>query len=367
MIKVPQREGMWRVAVIPGDHVGKEVVPEALRVLEAVAPLCKSPVHTDLFLWGADHYMETGSVMTPDGLERLREYDAVLLGAIGDAARVADAVMSWGLVQRVRKGFDLWVNVRPARLRPGMISPIRDVKSFDIVVIRENTEGEYSGAGGRLHQGYPHEIAVQTSIFTKSAVERVVRYAFDLARSRPRKMLTSVTKSNALKHVMVLWDEVVDDLAQSYPDVKVGKAHIDAMVMHMINKPHDFDVIVASNLFGDIISDQAAAIQGSIGLAAGANLCPDGTVPGMFEPIHGSAPDIAGKNIANPLATVLAVALMLQDLGETAASNAIELAVDEVLREGEVRTPDLGGNSSTRAMGGRLVEAVERRLPRTDA
>lgn len=353
---------MWHVAVIPGDHVGKEIVPEALRVLDAIAPLCSMPVHTECFPWGADHYLSTGFVMPDDGLTRLREYDAVLLGAIGDAARVPDAVMSWGLVQRVRKGFDLWVNVRPARLRPGTISPIRDVQSFDVVVIRENTEGEYSGAGGRLHQGYPNEVAVQTSIFTRSSVERVVRYAFDLARNRPRKRLTSVTKSNAMKHVMVLWDEVVGEVSQDYPDVSADKAHIDAMVMHMITRPHHFDVILASNLFGDIISDQAAAIQGSIGLAAGANLCPGGTVPGMFEPIHGSAPDIAGQNIANPLATILAVSLMLQHLGEVAAADVIECAVDAVLSDGTVRTPDLGGSASTRDLGGQVVAAIKGRL-----
>jgi len=358
MSKLPKRDGAWRVAVIPGDHVGKEVIPEALHVLDAVAPLCNIPARTECFPWGSEHYLSTGSVMPQDGLDRLRDYDAVLLGAIGDAARVPDAVMSWGLVQRVRKGFDLWVNLRPARLRPGMISPVRNAQSFDVVIVRENTEGEYSGAGGRIHQGFPHEAAVQTSIFTRSSVERVVRYAFDLAKSRPRKRLTSVTKSNAMNHAMVLWDEVVSEISRDYPDIRVDTAHIDAMVMYLITRPHHFDVILASNLFGDIVSDQAAAIQGSIGLAAGANLCPSGTVPGMFEPIHGSAPDIAGRGIANPLAAILAVSLMLQDFGEAAAADAIERAVDEVLVDGNVRTPDLGGNSSTRELGGEVVAAI---------
>lgn len=362
MTKSSRASGAWRVAVIPGDHIGKEVMPEALRVLSAIGPLISLPVHTECFDWGAEHYIATGSVMPADGPAQLRTFDAVLLGAIGDSARVSDAVMSWGLVQRIRKEFDLWVNLRPARLRPGIASPLRAAQSFDVVVVRENTEGEYSGAGGRLHQGYPHEVAVQTSIFTRTAMERVIRYAFDQARGRPRRKLTSVTKSNAMRDVMVLWDDIVNQVARDYPDVTVEKAHIDAMVMHMITRPQHFDVIVASNLFGDIVSDEAAAIQGSIGLAAGANLCPGGTVPGMFEPIHGSAPDISGKNIANPLAAILAVSLMLQDLGETAAADAIELAVDEVLIDGGVRTPDLGGSASTRELGSQVVAAIERRV-----
>lgn len=361
MSRAPRSGSGWRIAVIPGDHIGTEVVPEALRALDAVAPLLTNPASFETFAWGANHYLATGSVMPPDGPSILRQFDAVLLGAIGDPLRVPDAVMSWGLVQRVRKELDLWVNVRPARLRRGVISPLRDLKSFDVVVVRENTEGEYSGAGGRLHRGYPHEVAVQTSVFTRASVERVVRYAFELARARPRKRLTSVTKSNAMRDVMVLWDEVVGEVACEYPDVTVDKAHIDAMVMHMINRPQSFDVIVASNLFGDIVSDQAAAVQGSIGLAAGANLCPGGDVPGMFEPIHGSAPDISGRNVANPLATILALSLLLQDLGERRAAAAIEDAVDDVLEDSDVRTPDLGGDASTQELGSQVIAALERR------
>lgn len=362
MTRKPKLEDGWRVAVIPGDHIGKEIIPEALRALRAVEPVCSRPIHTEAFPWGADHYIRTGSVMSEDGLDRLRAFDAVLLGAIGDASRVPDSIMSWGLVQRVRKSFDLWVNVRPAKLRPGVSSPLRDVSAFDVVVVRENTEGEYSGAGGRLHLGAPHEVAVQTSIFTRASVERVVRFAFELARSRPRKRLTSVTKSNALRHVMVLWDDVVNEQSLNYPDITVDKAHIDAMAMHLISKPHVFDVILASNLFGDILSDQAAAIQGSIGLAAGANLCPGGAVPGLFEPIHGSAPDISGRNIANPIAAILAVSLLLQDLGEIAAAEAIESAVDETLQGGSNFTRDLGGTSSTTELSSSVVGAIERRV-----
>lgn len=358
MVRAPKNGQAWRVAVIPGDNIGKEVVPEALRVLEAVAPLCNFPIVTHSFPWGADYYLSTGHVMPPDGLDTLRDYDAILLGALGDPARVPDAVMSWGLVQRVRKGFDLWVNLRPARLRVGAISPLKDARQFDIVVVRENTEGEYSGAGGRLHQGYSHEVAVQTSIFTRSSVERIVRYAFELACKRPAKRLTSITKSNAMLHVMSLWDDVVSETRRDYPEIVVDKWHIDAMVMHLIKRPHEFDVIVASNLFGDIVSDEVAAIQGSIGLAAGANLSPGNLVPGMFEPIHGSAPDIAGLHIANPLATILAASLLLQDLGEVSASEAIEAAVDTLLTERLVMTPDLGGKNTTDELGKAVATAV---------
>lgn len=356
----PRPRTAHRVAVIPGDHVGKEVVPAALEVLEALAPYLTRPLEYETLPWGADYFLEHGTVMAEDGLEKLRGFDAILLGAIGDATRVPDATMSWGLVQKVRKSFDLWVNVRPARLRPGVHSPVTAAKAFDVIVLRENTEGEYSGLGGRLHQGRSSEVATQVSVFTRGAIERLVRYGFDVARARPQKHLTSVTKSNAMNHTMVLWDEVVEEVATDYPDVRWDKAHVDAMVMHLVVRPDVFDVIIASNLFGDIVSDLAAAVQGSIGLAAGANLNPGADVPGMFEPIHGSAPDIAGRGVANPVAAILATAMMLDNLGENAASTAIDAAVDTVLSGGAGLTPDLGGSGTTTGMTHAVTDLLRR-------
>jgi tartrate dehydrogenase/decarboxylase/D-malate dehydrogenase len=351
----------FRVAVIPGDNIGKEVVPEGIKALRAAADRTGLRLQFDTFPWGADHYLATGSVMTPDGLEILRDYDAIFLGAIGDPTRVPDAVMSWGFVQQVRKAFDLYVNLRPIRLMPGIQSPVRSVAALDFVIVRENTEGEYSGAGGRLHTGGDNEVALQTSIFTRHATERIIRYAFELARRRDgRKKVTSATKSNAMNFTLVLWDEIFNEVARDYPDIETEKFHVDAMAMYLIQRPSAFDVIVASNLFGDILSDEAAAIQGGIGLAAGANLNPEGRFPSMFEPVHGSAPDIAGCNQANPVATVLAAALMMDYLGAPETAQALTGGVVDVLTEGRIRTPDLGGEATTEDMGDAIARAIER-------
>lgn len=352
----------YKIAVIPGDNVGKEVIPESLKVLRAVAqhPLAGENLAFEFttFPIGADHYLEHGSVMPADGLTQLRKFDAILLGALGDPARVPDNVISWGFMQQLRKQFDLYVNLRPFRMLPGVQSPLARLDSMDLVIVRENTEGEYAGMGGRLHQGLPHEVALQTSLFTRHTTERLIRYAFLLARQRGKQgKVTAVTKSNALKYSMVFWDEVFQEIAADFPDIETDSYHVDAMTMYLIQRPHTFDVIVASNLFGDILSDEAAAIHGGIGLAASGNINPERSFPSMFEPIHGSAPDIAGKQLANPVAAILAARLMLQHLGEHKAADLILAGVEAVLA-GEVRTFDLGGTASTKEVGDAVVAAI---------
>lgn len=347
------------IAVIPGDNIGKEIMPEALKTLQIAAQAVGARFALSQFPWGADHYLESGSVMAPGALDTLRKFDAILLGALGDPARVPDATMSWGLVQKVRKGFGLYVNLRPTKTLPSVPSPLRNIKSLDLVIVRENTEGEYSGIGGRLHTGHAQELATQVSIFTREGIERVVRYGFELAMKRPRRDLVSVTKSNAMRDSMVLWDEVFSEIATDYPEVTTQKVHVDAMAMHLVQKPERFDVIVTTNLFGDILSDLAAALQGSIGLATSANLNPQENVPGMFEPIHGSAPDIAGQGIANPLATIMAAALMCRTLGEQECADLIDSAVHATLEQGHVLTPDLGGTATTKEVGAEVTRQIE--------
>jgi tartrate dehydrogenase/decarboxylase/D-malate dehydrogenase len=349
-----------RIAVIPGDNVGPEVITEGLKCLEAVASVAGFAFTTTTFPWGAGYYREHGEAMPEDGLDRLRAFDAILLGAIGDPYRVPDKlVFARGVVQRVRRGFNQYVNLRPCRLVPGVPTPLRSEKEVDLVVVRENTEGEYAWMGGRHYEGTPDELATQVNIFTRRGIERVCRYAFALARQRnKKKLVTSVTKSNALHHTMTLWDDVFEDVARDYPDVQTNKVYVDAMAMYLITRPEAYDVIVTTNLFGDILSDEASAIQGSIGLAAGANLNPERTHPSMFEPIHGSAPDIAGKGIANPIGTIGAVQLMLAFLGEADAAALLERAIVDVLREGRARTPDLGGSASTAQVGDAVAQRV---------
>ncbi|MFP5342788.1 MAG: tartrate dehydrogenase [Candidatus Limnocylindria bacterium] len=343
-----------RIAVIAGDGIGREVVPVAVDVLQAA-------VGTDVVLdtvdfpWSCDHYLETGSMMPADGLDTLRGFDAIFLGAVGDPARVPDTVSLWGLLLRIRKGLGLAVNVRPARFMPGMPSPLLDPAGFDVVVARENTEGEYSDVGGRIHEG-DREVAIQVNVFTRVGTTAVVRYAMELARSR-RGRLTSATKSNGIMHAMPFWDEVVRDVAADYPDVAVESMHLDALLARLVREPARFDVIVGSNLFGDLLTDLAAALMGSIGIAPSANIDPTGTNPSLFEPVHGSAPDIAGQGIANPLGQVWTGALMLRHLGFTAAAERIEAAIAGAIASREL-TPDMGGSLSTTEAGARLVERV---------
>jgi tartrate dehydrogenase/decarboxylase / D-malate dehydrogenase len=349
----------YRIAVIAGDGIGQEVIPAGIEVLKIAASqggfTCE---FTDL-PWGCDFYLRSGRMMDADGVERVLEFDAIYLGAIGDP-RVADHVSARELILPLRQRLRQYVNLRPMRLLPGIGSPLggRTAADIDMICVRENSEGEYCGIGGRLNAGTPQEIAEQTGIFTRHGIERIARYAFRIAQGRPRKLLASATKSNALQHAMVLWDEVVAGVAAEFPDVTLRKYHVDALAARMITHPQTLDVIVASNLFGDILTDIGSAISGSLGVAPGGNINPERTTPSMFEPIHGSAPDIAGKGIANPIAAIWAGAMMLDHLGERAAHDAILRAIERVIGDERIRTPDLGGRATTADMTQAVTQAL---------
>jgi len=337
----------YRLALLPGDGIGQEVIPAAQRVLEAAAE--GFSFSWERFDWSCEYYLRHGRMMPEDGLETLRPFDAILLGAIGHPT-VPDHISLRDLLLRIRFGFDLYINLRPVEILPGLESPLREKRPEDVnmLFVRENTEGEYAGLGGRFKRGRPEEVAIQQSVFTRKGVERVARYAFAQARRRPRKRLASATKSNAMQYAMVLWDEVVEEVAHEFPDVAVARYHVDALAARMITHPESLDVVVGSNLFADILTDLGGALQGSLGLAASANLNPtEHHGPPMFEPVHGSAPDIAGQGIANPGGAIWASALMLEHLGEAAAAERIMGALKAVIAEGGVRTPDLGGNATT--------------------
>jgi tartrate dehydrogenase/decarboxylase/D-malate dehydrogenase len=348
-----------RIAVIPGDGIGREVIPAGLAVLEAVAPRFGFTLDRTQFPWSCDHYLQTGKLVPDDGLQQLEGFAAIYFGAIG-APSVPDHVSIWQLILPIRQRFDQYVNLRPLRLLPGVRSPLKDRRpaDLDIVCVRENSEGEYAGVGARAHAGTEKEVAHETAVFTRRGIERIARYAFELAARRPRRLLASCTKSNALRHSMVLWDEVVAEVAKQYPQVSLHKYHVDALAARMVTQPESLDVIVASNLFGDILTDLGAALAGSLGLAPGANINPERRHPSMFEPIHGTAPDIAGLGIANPVGAIWAGALMLEHLGEPDAASAIVRAIERVMADGKVRTRDLGGSAST----GELAEAVRAAL-----
>jgi tartrate dehydrogenase/decarboxylase/D-malate dehydrogenase len=324
----------YQVAVIPGDGIGVDVTKAAWQVLEHSAAKFDFALSGEWFPWSCEYYLEHGEMMPENGIKTLSQFDSILLGAVGWPEKVADNVSLHGLLLPIRKQFDLYANVRPHRLLAGVEGPLRK-SEFDILCIRENTEGEYSGAGGRIHQGTPAEVAVETSIFTRRGVERILRFGFEMAQKRSKR-LASVTKSNAQKYTMVMWDEVTEEIAREYPDVSVNRYHIDAIAARMVMNPETLDVIVASNLFGDILTDLGAAIQGGLGYAASANLNPDPNVPSMFEPVHGSAPDIAGQGIANPIAAIWSAAMMLEHLGESAAAAGMIQAVEHVTAQQQV-------------------------------
>jgi tartrate dehydrogenase/decarboxylase/D-malate dehydrogenase len=349
----------YRIAVIAGDGIGKEVIPAGISVLNTAGELGGFHLEITDLPWGCDYYLETGRMMDPDGVSRLLKFDAVYLGAIGDP-RVADHVSARELILPLRQRLGQYVNLRPMRLLPGITSPLasRGAADIDMICVRENSEGEYCGIGGRLHGGTPYEVAEQTGVFTRQGIERIARYAFNLAASRPRKMLASATKSNALQHSMVLWDEVVGEVAKEFPQVELRKYHVDALCARMVTHPQTLDTIVASNLFGDILTDIGSAISGSLGVAPGGNINPERTTPSMFEPIHGSAPDIAGKGIANPIAAIWAGAMMLDHLGERAAHDRILQAIESVLSDERVKTPDLGGKATTADMTKAVTSAL---------
>jgi tartrate dehydrogenase/decarboxylase/D-malate dehydrogenase len=349
----------FKIAVIPGDGVGVEVVAEGRKVLEAMAKRERGLRFRFTTLgWGSAYYKKHGRMMPADGLETLRRFDAIYLGAVGDPG-VPDHVTLHGLLLPIRRGFDQYANVRPAVLYPGVPTPLRDKipGSIDMLVVRENTEGEYADAGGRLSRGFEDEVAVQTNVFTRRGTERIIRFAFEQARRR-RKHLTSITKSNAMAHSMVFWDEIFREVAREYPDVQTSSLLVDAACMNFVRRPEAFDVVVASNLFGDILTDLSAALVGGLGLAPAANLNPTRKFPSMFEPVHGSAPDIAGKGIVNPIAAILTGGMMLDFLGAKRAATRIRRAVSTVLAEGKVRTPDLGGRSRTTEVTAAIVAAL---------
>jgi tartrate dehydrogenase/decarboxylase/D-malate dehydrogenase len=336
--------------VIAGDGIGKEVIPAGMGVLQAATAGTGVTLEFTELPWGCDHYLQHQRMMDPDGLSRLATFDAIYLGAIGSPS-VPDGA-SAALLLSIRQRFDQYVNLRPMRLLPGLTSPLanRTPADIDMVCVRENSEGEYSGVGGRVRVGTPFEVAQQTGVFTRNGIERILRYGFEVAQTRPRKMLASATKSNALTFSMVLWDEVADIVRTDYPTVEYRKYHIDALAARMVTHPQTIDVIVCSNMFGDILTDIGSACSGSLGIAPGANINPERRFPSMFEPIHGSAPDIAGKGIANPIGAIWAGAQMLDHFGHRHLHDRVVGAIERVVATGTVRTPDLGGQASTTAM-----------------
>ena len=345
--------------MIPGDGIGKEVVPEGIRVLEAVARRFDIGFEWTHFDWSCETYAATGRMMPEDGIEQLSAFDGIFLGAVGFPG-VPDHVSLWGLLIPIRREFHQYVNLRPVRLFEGLPCPLAGRKPGDIdfYVVRENVEGEYSEIGGRLYQGTDDELAVQQNIFTRRGVDRIMRYAFELAQTRGAKHLTSATKSNGIIHSMPFWDERFAVMAAQYPDIKADQFHIDILTAHFVGKPDFFDVVVGSNLFGDILSDLGPAVTGTIGVAPSANLNPERKFPSMFEPVHGSAPDIAGRGIANPIGQIWSGAMMLDHLGHPEAAAAIVSAIEQVLRDGDAKTPDLGGKASTKDLGAAIEACV---------
>ena len=350
----------YRIALIPGDGIGQEVVPEGVRVLEAAGSRFGISFKWDERPWSCEHYRRTGAMLPPGGLEEISGHDAIYLGAVGFPG-VPDHVSLWGLLLKIRRQFQQYVNLRPIRLMPNIESPLRECSQgdIDIMLVRENTEGEYSDRGATLMPGTAQEAVIQESVFTRKGVDRVLRYAFELARRRPRKRLTWATKSNGISLTMPYWDKRAALMAEQYPDVEIDHYHIDILAAHFVQQPHRFDVVVASNLFGDILSDLGSACAGTIGVAPSGNLNPEKAFPSMFEPVHGSAPDIFGRNIANPIGQIWSGAMMLEHLGYREAADAIVAAIEVVLREGP-RTRDLGGNGSTQEVGRAVAEVVTR-------
>jgi tartrate dehydrogenase/decarboxylase / D-malate dehydrogenase len=352
--------GEHRIAVIPGDGIGVEVIPEAVAALQAVARLDGGMrLQLEELDWSSQRYLREGSFMPDDFEERLRGFDAILAGPCGDP-RLPDAVVLWGFIIPLRQRFDQYVNLRPVRLLPGVDGRLRDVAAddLDIVFVRENTEGEYSGVGGRVHRALPEEVAIESLVFTRTGVERVVRFAFEYAREHGRRKVTSATKSNAQRHAMVFWDEVFAAVAAEYPDIEHESRLIDALAARMVTDPGSLDVVVASNLFGDILTDLGSALAGSLGIAPSANLDPTRRAPSLFQAIHGSAPDIAGRGIANPVAELWSAAMLLEFLGEVDGAAALMRAIEDALGDPAARTPDLGGSATTRGLGAAVLQRL---------
>jgi tartrate dehydrogenase/decarboxylase/D-malate dehydrogenase len=350
----------YKIAVIPGDGIGKEVVPEGLRVIEAAGRRFDLKFSYQEFDWSCEAYARTGRMMPGNGLDQLRPFDAIFLGAVGFPG-VPDHISLWGLLIPIRHVFEQYVNLRPVRLIEGVESPLKNVKlgQIDFCVVRENNEGEYSDIGGRVFRGTDDEMAMQQSIFTRRGVDRILRYAFNLARTR-KSHVTSATKSNGIIYTMPFWDERFAAISQEFPDVRADQYHIDILTAHFVRHPDWFDVVVGSNLFGDILSDLGPAIAGSIGIAPSANINPERKYPSMFEPVHGSAPDIAGKGIANPIGQIWSGAMMLRHFGEAQAADAVERVIEEVLAQPEFRTPDVGGKATTEIVGKAIADRLGR-------
>ena len=350
----------YRIAAIPGDGIGQEVIAAGIEVLEALAERDgRFTLAFDRFDWGSDYYKRHGIMMPADGLSQIKDHDAIFFGAVG-APDVPDHVTLWGLRLAICQPFDQYANIRPTRILPGITSPLRAVlgPELDWIIVRENSEGEYSGVGGRVHRGLPEEVATDVSMMTRTGVARIMRYAFRTAQARPRKLLTVVTKSNAQRHAMVMWDEIAAEIAGEFPDVTWDKMLVDAMTMRMTLKPETLDTIVATNLHADILSDLAAALAGSLGIAPTGNVNPERTFPSMFEPIHGSAFDITGKGIANPIGTFWTATLMLDHIGEPDAGHRLMRAIERVTADPSLHTPDLGGHATTRAVTDAVVRAI---------
>lgn len=356
------RQNSYRIAVIAGDGIGKEVVPEGLRVLEAVSAAYGIDMRFDHFDFSSyDYYAKHGKMLPDDWKAQIGGHDAIYFGAVGWPEKIPDHISLWGSLIQFRRAFDQYVSLRPVRLMPGVPSPLagRAPGDIDFLVVRENTEGEYSSIGGRMFEGTDREFVVQETVMTRQGVDRILKYAFDLAQSRGKKHLTSATKSNGISISMPYWDERVEEMARHYPDVRWDKYHIDILTAHFVLNPHLFDVVVGSNLFGDILSDLGPACTGTIGIAPSGNIDPERRYPSLFEPVHGSAPDIAGQGIANPIGQIWAGAMMLEHLGEFSASNAIMRAVERTLSEERLRTRDLGGSASTVTCGKAVADALD--------
>jgi tartrate dehydrogenase/decarboxylase/D-malate dehydrogenase len=348
----------YKIALIPGDGIGSEVVPEGVKVLAAAGRRFGMSFEWDERPWGCEYYLRTGRMMPPDGLDGIRNHDAIYLGAVGFPG-VPDHVSLWGLLLQIRRRFEQYVCLRPIRLMPNVQSPLRDriAGDINIMLVRENTEGEYSDRGRKLHEGSDDEVVIQENIFTRKGVDRILRYAFELARSRGRKRITSATKSNGISLTMPYWDSRAALMAQQFPDVHMDQYHIDILAAHFVQRPERFDVVVGSNLFGDILSDLGSACTGTIGIAPSANLNPEREFPSMFEPVHGSAPDIFGRNVANPIGQIWSGAMMLEHLGHADAAAMIVAAIESVLTSGP-RTPDMGGTATTQEVGRAIAHAV---------
>ncbi|MBM7655757.1 tartrate dehydrogenase [Neobacillus cucumis] len=351
---------IYKIAVIPGDGIGPEVLQEGIKVLNKMAALDAS-LHFEYtyFPWGCEHYTDHGVMMDEDGIEKLKNFDAIFLGAVGYPG-VPDHISLWDLLLKIRKSFNQYINIRPIKLIKGAVCPLKDVKreEVDMLFIRENNEGEYAGAGDWLYKGQENEVVLQTGVFSRKGTERVIRYAFETAK-REGKSLTSISKGNALNYSMVFWDQIFGEVSKEYPDVKIASYLVDAAAMLMITDPKRFEVVVTSNLFGDILTDLGAALAGGIGLAAGANINPEKTFPSMFEPIHGSAPDIAGKGLANPLAAIWSASQLLDFIGYEHYGKLLLEAIEVLLVDGKVLTPDMKGTATTSEVGDRIIEVIE--------